>query len=124
MKKNTMEIFRKNLYRLRKERGLSQRTIAEKMKVSQRLVAYYECKAPNIPLTKVQDFADALEVSIVELLDTKQKGISEAEELDVRIIRKIKQIEKLPRRAQEALWHNINTTLEVHAGKMQKKPSK
>ncbi|MDD5343091.1 MAG: hypothetical protein PHW12_01580, partial [Smithella sp.] len=60
-------------------------------------------------------------VTVVELLDQRLDKAKGVEELDVRIIRKIKQIEGLPRRAQEALWHTINTTLEMQALKAAKK---
>jgi transcriptional regulator with XRE-family HTH domain len=122
-KENIVQIFKDNLVRIRKKRGYTQRQLAKKVGTSQRAVAYYENDAANIPLTKLQDLANALEVSVVELLgpvNGKSRGI---EEMDIRIIRKIKQIEKLPRRAQEALWHTINTTLEMHALKAQKKKS-
>lgn len=115
-KQNNIDIFKKNLVRLRKERGLSQRALAAKIGVTQRLITYYEKEAPNIPLTKIQEIAEALEVSIVELLDPRQR-ISNTEELDVRTIRKIKQIESLPRRARDALWHTINATLDKYAEK-------
>jgi transcriptional regulator with XRE-family HTH domain len=116
-----VENFKRNLYRLRKERGLSQRSLASKMGVTQRLITYYEKDAPNIPLTQVQKFADALGVSVVELLDPRPRIGSGTEELDVRTIRKIKEMQNLPRRTREALWQNINHILELHRTKEKKK---
>jgi hypothetical protein len=59
-------------------------------------------------------------VTVVELLDQRLDKTKSVEELDVRTIRKLKQIEDLPRRAREALRHTINTTLEMNAIKAQK----
>jgi transcriptional regulator with XRE-family HTH domain len=118
-KQDVVSTFKKNLVALRKKRGLSQRELARKMDATQRIVAYYEKEAANIPLTKLQDLAHALDVTVVELLDQRLEKANGVAELDVRIIRKIKQIEGLPRRSQEALWHTINTTLEMHALKAQ-----
>jgi transcriptional regulator with XRE-family HTH domain len=118
-KQDVVPTFKKNLVALRKKRGLSQRELARKMGATQRIVAYYEKEAANIPLTKLQDLARALDVTVVELLDQRLEKANGVAELDVRIIRKIKQIEGLPRRSQEALWHTINTTLEMHALKAQ-----
>jgi transcriptional regulator with XRE-family HTH domain len=120
-KEDVVPTFKKNLVALRKKRGLSQRELAKKMGATQRIVAYYEKEAANIPLTKLQDLARALDVTVVELLDQRLDKAKGVEELDVRIIRKIKQIEGLPRRSQEALWHTINTTLEMQALKTAKK---
>ncbi|MDD5672860.1 MAG: helix-turn-helix transcriptional regulator [Chitinivibrionales bacterium] len=120
-KEDVVSTFKKNLVAVRKKRGLSQRELAKKMNATQRIVAYYEKEAANIPLTKLQDLARALDVTVVELLDQRLDKAKGVEELDVRIIRKIKQIEGLPRRAQEALWHTINTTLEMQALKAAKK---
>jgi transcriptional regulator with XRE-family HTH domain len=117
-KEDVVSTFKKNLVALRKKRGFSQRELAKKMQATQRIVAYYEKEAANIPLTKLQDLARALDVTVVELLNQRFEKAKGVEELDVRTVKKIKQIEGLPRRAQEALWHNINTTLEMHALKM------
>jgi transcriptional regulator with XRE-family HTH domain len=118
-KEDAVSTFKNNLVALRKKRGLSQRELAKKMGSTQRIVAYYEKEAANIPLTKIQDLARALDVTIVELLDQRFDKTKSVEELDVRIIRKIKQLDGLPRRSREALWHTINTTLEMHAIKAQ-----
>jgi transcriptional regulator with XRE-family HTH domain len=120
-KEDVVSAFKKNLVAIRKKRGFSQRELAKRMNATQRVVAYYEKEAANIPLTKLQELAYALDVSVVELLDNRVGKRNGVEELDVRIIRKIKQIEGLPRRAQEALWHTINTTIEINAIKAHKK---
>lgn len=112
-KNDIVSIFKRNLVQLRKARGYTQRELARKMKVSQRVVAYYENDAANIPLTKLQDLATALDVAVVELLAPKKNGKErDIEEIDIRIIRKMKEIQALPRRTSDALWLTINATLE------------
>jgi transcriptional regulator with XRE-family HTH domain len=116
---DVVETFKKNLVRLRKKRGLSQRELAKRMGSSQRVVAYYEKEAANIPLTKLQEIARALEVSVLDLLDTKIDRRANITSIDVRTLRKIEQIDNLPRRARESLWQTINATLGMHAQKSQ-----
>ena len=118
-KTDIIKAVKGNLIRLRKHKGLSQKQLAKHMKVTQRVIAYYENEANNIPLTKLQDLADVLEVSVAELLSTKIEKDNIAT-IDIRLIRKLKEIEKLPRRAKDALWHTINTTLEMNALKDKK----
>ena len=118
---DVVETFKKNLVKLRKRRGLSQRQLAKKMGSTQRVVAYYEKEAANIPLTKLQDIAHALEVSVLDLLDTKIDRRAHIDEIDVRTLRKIEQIDNLPRRARESLWQTINTALEMQTLKAEKK---
>jgi len=112
--KNTgiVKAVQDNLVRIRKERGLTQSELARKINSSQRAIAYYENEGNNIPLSKVQELAEALEVSVAELLDlnTRKTGI---EDIDIRLVKKIQAIETLPRRAKDALWHTINMTLEM-----------
>ena len=113
--------FKTNLVKLRRQYGLSQRALAKKMGVSQRVISYYEKDAANVPLSRIIDLANALDVSVIELLDSKIERKNNIKELDVRIIRKIRQIENLPRRKQEELWQHINTALEIQALKAEKK---
>lgn len=116
-KTNLTKTVKENIVKYRKNAGLSQVELAKRMKVSQRVIAYYENEATNIPLDQLQNFADALSVAVSALLDTKVEKSSGVEEIDIRLIRKIKQIEELPRRSKDALWHNINTAIESNAMK-------
>jgi transcriptional regulator with XRE-family HTH domain len=113
--------FKANLVKFRRQMGLSQRGLAKKMGVSQRVVSYYEKDAADVPLSRIIDLANALNVTVIELLDPKMERRSNWADLDVRIIRKIRQIEKLPRRKQDELWQHINTALEIQTLKAEKK---
>ncbi len=114
-KSDIVETVRDNITMYRKKRGLTQVELAKRMRVSQRIVAYYESEATSIPISKVQQFADALEVSLVALVEEHKGKTKEFEEIDIRLIKKLKSIEALPRRARDALWHNINMALQVHS---------
>ena len=120
-KKNIVEIAKQNIIKSRVKLGLSQTELARKMKTSQRLIAYYESKANNIPLTKLQEFADALNVSVGALLDERSTSGDIGPDIDLRLLKRLKQVDELPRRAKEALIHNINTAIEMNKLKSQKK---
>ena len=121
VKKNIYETVRHNIIRFRKAHGLSQTDLAKKLKTSQRLVAYYENKATNMPLDKLQEFAEVLEVSVGALLDERPINGSICLDIDIRLLKKLKQIEKLPRRTKDALTHSINTAIENYTLKEKKK---
>jgi transcriptional regulator with XRE-family HTH domain len=121
VRKNIVKIAKRNIIQYRKVRGMSQTELARKMKISQRLVAYYESKASNISLEKLQDFADALDVSVGALLDERPAVPEVGPRVDIRILKRVQQIESLPRRARDALLHNINTAIQVHSPKCRKK---
>jgi transcriptional regulator with XRE-family HTH domain len=114
-KTNLVQTAKTNIIRYRKEKAMSQTDLAKKMKTSQRLVAYYENKASNIPLNKLHGVADALGVSVGALLDERPVNGGVEPGIDVRLFKRLKQIEALPRRARDALIHSINTELEMHA---------
>jgi hypothetical protein len=69
----------------------------------------------------LQNFAEALNVAVIALMDTKIERSTGVEEIGIRLIRKMKQIEALPRRSKDALWHSINTAIENNAMKQKNK---
>lgn len=60
--------FPANLRRIRKERGLSQTTLAEMVGVSQVSISYYEKSVEYPTIDRVYDLARALNVDIEELI--------------------------------------------------------
>ena len=56
------------LARIRKERGLSQTELAERVGVIQRVVSHYETGRTRIPTETLFKLADVLNVSVYELL--------------------------------------------------------
>ena len=120
-KPDIVETVRNNIILYRKKRGWSQVELAKKMNVSQRIVAYYESEATSIPISKAQQFADGLQVSLVALVEEHTGQTREFGDMDIRLIKKVKSIENLPRRTRDALWHNINTAIQVHEMREQKR---
>lgn len=90
----------KKINRLRKEKGLSQSQLAQKAGLTQRQIGYYEQEAPEGLLKNLSAIADALGVSLVELLsDEKPSELQKIfENVDARTIRKIKLILTLPKK--------------------------
>jgi hypothetical protein len=78
-------------------------------------------KSANMPLEKLQKFADAFGVSVGALLDERPINGNVGPDVDLRLLKRLKQIDSLPRRAKDALIHSINTAIENHEMKMVKK---
>jgi transcriptional regulator with XRE-family HTH domain len=84
------------LARLRKEKGLSQKELAERAGVSARIVAYYETETSRSYLAKIEKIAAALGVSIAELLDgAPQQTADKTEFLSSVNTKTLKQFRKL-----------------------------
>lgn len=93
--------------RCRKDRGLTQKELAERLGVSQPVVSDYENDVIRIPADVVIQLAAILKVSADELLGLKgsdtAKGIQNR-----RLNRRLLAIEKLDKRDQEALLRTID----------------
>jgi len=104
------ESFGARLRRLRKVRGFSQTELGQLVRVSQRMMTYYEREAERPPAHLLPRLAEALKVSVDELL-----GLQPIKETPLprssRLLRKLRQIEKLPRRDQQALLRTIDAFL-------------
>ncbi len=70
-KKNTLKLVGKNIQRVRKERGYTQETFSELMKVSWSYVAKIEMGVLNLSLGKLVELANYLETDIGEFLKAK-----------------------------------------------------
>ena len=107
------EIFSKNLKRIRKLRGLSQRNLAKKSNLTQKIITGYENNPAYIPLENIEILANALNVSISDFFqDPKNKKKYEINNLDVRWIKKIEEIKKLPKGEQKEISKHINYLIE------------
>lgn len=65
--------FPENLKRIRKERGLSQKMLADMLGISQASISYYELSVEYPTIDKVYDIARVLEVPVDELISAPQK---------------------------------------------------
>ena len=99
-------ILGKRIAKLRKERGLTQVQLADKISIAQPVLSNYERGKlrPNHQVLTL--LAKALQVSTDELLGLESTARSAP--LNRRLFRRLKAIEKLPKRDQEALLRTID----------------
>jgi transcriptional regulator with XRE-family HTH domain len=98
------------LARLRKERGLSQIALAEKMGIIQQLITDYERERLRMHAEMVIRFAGALEVTTDELLGVKPVAHSLGK-LSLKLTKRLQKIETLPAPQQKVLLHTIDVFL-------------
>ena len=109
------ETLGQRLTRLRKQHGFTQVELAEKTGITQVLISAYETDRCSFSVEMAVRFAMALEISLDELLHPKAKKGS-IKKPSRRVLRRLEQIESLPRRKQEALLTTIDAFLNSAAG--------
>jgi len=109
-----IHIFGKNLREIRKKKGYTQTKLAELSGVSQRAIGHYEKHAKRPTVEKVTKLADALSVSVDELMGTpKTSDKNKIEEnISYKIMKKVRLIEQLPTRDQNTIFSVINSLVE------------
>ncbi|MFO1464932.1 MAG: helix-turn-helix transcriptional regulator [Steroidobacteraceae bacterium] len=104
--------------RLRRDKGLTQSELAERLKVSQPVVSDYENDVIRLAADVVAQIAQLLDVSTDELLGIKAATRPEGTHGQIknrRLYRRMQQIEQLPRRDQEALLRTIEAFISKTA---------
>ena len=104
------ETLGRRLARLRKERGYSQTELAERIGTIQALVSDYELDKLRPHAEMVARFALALEVTSDEVLGLKRSKPNGAVR-NRRLLRRLQQIDDLPKRDQDALLRTIDAFL-------------
>ncbi len=104
------ETIGQRLARLRLERGLTQVMLAEQVGIIQALVSDYERDKLRVNPEITVRLAQALEVSTDELLGL-QPTKSIGRQPSRKVLRRLEQIENLPRRDQDALLRTIDAFL-------------
>lgn len=99
----------------RKERGLTQKELAERLAVTQPVVSDYEHDVIRLPADVVVAIARVLDVSTDELLGLKREPPSRAGVKNRRLSRRLQAIDALPKRDQEALLHTIDAFISKTA---------
>ena len=92
-------IFGKRIAAARKARGLTQRDLAKKIGISNRMIAYYEAQTNRPPTDKLLIIAHALNVTTDELLGNEPLSVKEPQ--NSRIWKRLQLVEKLPPQAQK-----------------------
>lgn len=110
-KKSAPETLGERLARLRKEKGLTQVQLAEEMGIIQVLISDYERNKlrPNPEI--LVGFAKALHVTTDEILGLTAPRKVVTPTAHRRFLRRIQQIEQLPKRDQDALIRTIDAFL-------------
>ena len=88
---------------LRRQKGLSQRELGERLGPTQKTIDYYERRAVNPTLDLVQKVAEALEVSPAQLIgdDAAPLKVSRRAGPTGKVQQVFEDVSRLPRRQQE-----------------------
>lgn len=95
MKERTVAGFGQLLADIRKRRGLTQQELGTAVGVSQRVIAYYERADAQPPGAMLGSLAQALHVSIEELLGTRPVA-DKTRPRTARLLKRLRKIEDLP----------------------------
>jgi transcriptional regulator with XRE-family HTH domain len=96
------ETFGERLARLRKDRGLTQVELAERLDISQPVLSYYEKQSRRVPPKVLVRLAEVLEVSVDELLGLAPVKTAPATPRG-RLLSRLRQIEMLPPAERKAI---------------------
>lgn len=107
------ETFGQRLARLRRAAGYSQRALAAELKISQRMVAYYETQTEHAPTHLLPAIADALSISTDQLLGREPTSARKAP-ANRQLLRKLRLVETLPPRARAAVLEHIEALVAKH----------
>ena len=110
------ESLGQRLARLRKERGFTQKELAEKTGLIQALISDYERDKLRLNAEMILRFTAALEVTTDELL--QPTCTKPARKASRRVLRRLERIEELPSGQQTVLLRTIDIFLENAALKM------
>ncbi len=105
------ESLGQRLARLRKERGWTQKQIAERTGLIQELVSNYETDKLRLNADMILRFAEVLEVSTDELLRGSKSTGTAKKQPSIKLVRRMEQIEELPLYEQRALLTTIDKFL-------------
>ncbi len=106
------ETLGQRIARLRKEKGLTQVKLAEKMGMIQVLISDYERDKLRPHPEVIVRFAQALEVSADELLGMKQTATTGTKP-SLKTLRRMRKIEELPPSQQKTLLKTIDIFIKA-----------
>jgi transcriptional regulator with XRE-family HTH domain len=110
-KQTSEESFGERVARLRREKGLTQEDLAERLDVTQPVVSDYERGRLRLHGELIVQLAAILGVSADEILGLKASGRASRAIKNRRLLRQVQQLEKLPKRDQQALLRTIDAFL-------------
>jgi transcriptional regulator with XRE-family HTH domain len=107
------ETLGERIARIRKERGFTQVELAAKIGIIQTIVSAVESDERKLSAEMAVRFAQALDVSMDELLGPGRQG-KKGRKPSRKILRRLERIEMLPRTQQIAVLKTIDNALELH----------
>lgn len=111
------EPFGAKLARFRRDAGYSQRDLAGETGISQRMIAYYEKQPQYPPMHVLTVLAEALGMSPQQIMGQKGKYASESR--DMRLRRRLEQIEGLEEKEKRQVIQLLDTFIEKNRLKQQ-----
>ena len=102
------ESLGQRIARLRKERGWTQKQIAERTGLIQELVSNYETDKLRLNADMILRFAEVLDISADELLRGSKNPVQAKKQPSIKIVRRMEQIEALPLYQQRVLLSTID----------------
>jgi len=115
MNKKAVNIdFGQNLREIRKKKGYTLDQLAVIVGISKRMISHYETQVKRPSVDKLSKLADALGVSIDELMghSDRTKGRKNDDQIAQKIMKKVRVIEQLSEREQKSIFQFINTIVE------------
>lgn len=97
---------------LRREQGITQVQFAEILGVSQQAVHSYEMAERRVPVSKLPVLANALAVSIEELIGTPEPAGAKRRGPPPKLLQQIERIQRLPKAQQRFIMQMIDTVLQ------------
>ncbi len=107
------ETFAQRLARLRKAAGYSQRALAAEIGISHRMVAYYEAQTTRPPVHVLPAIAETLGITADQLLGVNPVSARKAPQNE-RLLRQLRQVEKLPPRARHVVFETIQALVQKY----------
>src|SRR3989304_4370920 len=102
----------KNIIKYRKVRGLSQTKLAELSGISRRMIAHYETNISNPPINNLLAIAKTLSVTLNDLLGETNKELNFIKDIEMRTLKKIMLIGKLPKKDRITIYGMIDAMVK------------
>ena len=115
----TVEAFGSRMARLRKLAGYSQRSLAQELGVSHRVIAYYEAESGHVPSDLLPAIAEALGVTADQMLGREAVTARRRPE-NRQLLRKLHRVEKLPAAERRQVVQLIDALVERNELKRQR----
>jgi transcriptional regulator with XRE-family HTH domain len=102
------------LSRFRRERGISQSELAGRVGITQRIMSYYENGRTRIPAEMLLKMADALKISVYEILG---RATSSRSPKNKRLWKVLEKLEAMPSHDQKVVLRYIDAVARTGNGR-------